>query len=141
VNSYRTPDVDPLLELAPRQPLQIEAAATRQTLAQALDEISEIDRRWFEDHPERTMYLRHPHATEHLEDWHPDLTIICQVTPGYRLRLPFKSDAGAAPYRRYPQAVTEVACRRLWEEIMKDYPDHPAVLLMQAHVDGTVPSS
>jgi hypothetical protein len=101
----------------------------------ALEEVSAADRDWFAAHPERSMYLCHPHAVEQLDGWRPDLTLVVQLEPGFRLRVPYQS--GNAAYRQYPQSTTEALCRKVWAELERNFPNYPGVQIAQAHAAGT----
>jgi hypothetical protein len=98
----------------------------------ALEEISEIDRKWFEEHPGRSMYLRLPHTVEVVDDWRPDLTLVVQARPGFRLRLPIKGEV-AARYQQFPHSATEAGCRKVLAELVENQPDHPLYKIVQAY--------
>jgi hypothetical protein len=95
----------------------------------ALEEVSAADRDWFAAHPERSMYLRHPHAVEQLEGWHPDLTLVIQAQPGVRCRVPYR--AGNVAHKQYPESITEAGCRRIWAELERHYPQNAVVQTVQ----------
>jgi hypothetical protein len=103
---------------------------------QALEEISAADRDWFVAHPGRSMRLRHPHKSECLPDWRPDLTLVVQVEPGFRLRIPYQAEKGVA-YQQYPESTTERLCQKVWAEMQQAFPNHPAVKITLAHAAGT----
>jgi hypothetical protein len=87
--------------------------------AETMEEASESDRTFFEDHPDRTMRLRLPALEEITETTAvgppPNLTLVVQIEPGQRLRLPFTFGDShfVAQMQREPIDPGEAQCQHL----------------------------
>jgi hypothetical protein len=57
-----------------------------------LEETSEGDRIWFEEHPDRNFRLREATAHEKSVGTHRDQVLVYQVEPGVRVRAPVRAD-------------------------------------------------
>ncbi len=55
--------------------------------AAKIDAQQAADKRWFEDNPSRTLYLRRARAWERLDDF-SNVTIVAKITPDIRVRVP-----------------------------------------------------
>lgn len=90
------------------------AYITDPAIVAAVDRASELDRAWFKRHPSRAYRVRRMIPGEHLPvalsygppDW-PVYTLVKQVTPGCRMRVPFK-------FRQTP-ASSESCLAAIWE--------------------------
>jgi hypothetical protein len=101
---------------------------------EALDEVSATDRAWFAAHPGRTMYLRHPHWTEIMDGWAPDMTLVIRAQPGLRFRVPYQG--ANVVHKQYPHSLTEAGCRKIWAGLEKQYPNHPVLRIPQECAAG-----
>jgi hypothetical protein len=97
------------------------AAATTDTVYDAMEAASETDRLWFEAHPHRSFRVR-PHIPGEWppgslparpRGWRP-YTVVRQVMPGFRLRLAFSAEGEPGQGER--------AAERLYEMMMRGGP-------------------
>jgi len=111
---YQSGDIDPAIAQA-----MMEHSA-------AIDIVSDADREWFAANPGRKFRLR-PSATVEIvfhiccglnEDFGSNAyTLVRQIEPGSRLRLPFRTQA-----IHRPEHYGENACATLFAELQEQYP-------------------
>jgi hypothetical protein len=110
--------------------------------AAAIDAISEDDRNWFLNNPECNFRLR-PVADAELAVRQCErpaensgvaaYTIVRQIRPGYRVRLPFKTHT-----LHRPESFSDNACAVLLAELKNEYPEIVKGLDSAAAFDAAV---
>jgi hypothetical protein len=111
---YQSDDIDPAIS----QALKEHSAA--------IDMVSDDDKKWFAANPDRNYRLRRSAAAEiafhecsgvNEPSGRNAYTLVKQIVPGSRLRMPFRTHA---IYR--PEHYGENACAALFAELEEQYP-------------------